>query len=104
MTAVESATCIPYLHEQLQNVDPRVIVAMGNTSAQTLLDTKLGITKVRGQWKFYKGETLVMPTYHPSYLLRPSPQQVEAKKQAWEDLQAVMKELGLEPPKKRSTT
>jgi DNA polymerase len=40
-----------------------------------------------------------MPTYHPSYLLRPSPQQIDAKKQAWEDLQSVMKELGL-PPKK----
>jgi DNA polymerase len=56
---------------------------------------------VRGQWKLYKGETLVMPTYHPSYLLRPSPQQVEAKKQAWEDLQAVMKELGLALPAKK---
>ena len=40
-----------------------------------------------------------MPTYHPSYLLRPSPQQVEAKRQTWEDLQLVMKELGLELPK-----
>ncbi|AKV03821.1 Uracil-DNA glycosylase, family 4 [Labilithrix luteola] len=41
----------------------------------------------------------MMPTYHPSYLLRPSAQQGEAKKQAWDDLQAVMKELGL-PPKR----
>jgi DNA polymerase len=42
-----------------------------------------------------------MPTYHPSYLLRPSPQQGEAKRQAWEDLQLVMKELGLALPPKR---
>jgi DNA polymerase len=93
----EMETCIPYLHEQLAIVRPKVIVAMGNTAVQALLGTKLGITKVRGSWKLYKGSTLVMPTYHPSYLLRPSPQQQEAKRQAWEDLQAVMKELGLAP-------
>jgi DNA polymerase len=97
----ESATCIPYLHEQLALVRPRVIVALGNTSVAALLDTRLGITKLRGQWKLYRGQTLVMPTYHPSYLLRPSPQQSEAKRQAWEDLQLVMKELGLAPPKRR---
>jgi DNA polymerase len=97
----ETERCIPYLHEQLAIVKPKVIVAMGNSAVQALLGTKLGITKVRGQWKLYKGETLVMPTYHPSYLLRPSPQQVEAKKQAWEDLQAVMKELGLSRPAKK---
>ena len=92
------ATCIPYLHEQLELVRPRVIVAMGNTAVSVLLDTKLGITKLRGQWKLYRGRTLIMPTYHPSYLLRPSPQQAEAKRQAWQDLQLVMKELHLEPP------
>jgi DNA polymerase len=93
----EIATCIPYLHEQLAIVKPRVIVALGNTAVAALLDTKLGITKLRGQWKLYRGQTLVMPTYHPSYLLRPSPQQIEAKRQAWQDLQLVMKELGLAP-------
>jgi DNA polymerase len=94
-TPIETETCIPYLHEQLALVRPKVIVALGNTAASALLDAKLGISKLRGQWKLYKGSTLVMPTYHPSYLLRPSPQQIEAKKQAWEDLQAVMKELKL---------
>jgi DNA polymerase len=97
----EMATCIPYLHEQLELVQPRVIVALGNTAVGALLDTKLGITKLRGHWKLYRGKTLVMPTYHPSYLLRPSPQQVEAKRQAWEDLQLVMRELGLELPRKK---
>ncbi len=92
----EMATCIPYLHEQLALVRPRAIVALGNTAVAALLDTKLGITKLRGQWKLYRGHTLVMPTYHPSYLLRPSPQQTEAKRQAWQDLQLVMKELGLQ--------
>ncbi len=94
----EMTTCIPYLHEQLALVRPRAIVALGNTAVAALLDTKVGITKLRGQWKLYRGHTLVMPTYHPSYLLRPSPQQVEAKRQAWQDLQLVMKELGLQTP------
>jgi DNA polymerase len=92
--------CIPYLHEQLAAVKPKVIVALGNTAVGALLGTKLGITKVRGSFKLYKGSTLVMPTYHPSYLIRPSPQQGEAKRQAWEDLQAVMKELKLPAPKR----
>jgi DNA polymerase len=96
----EMAACFPYLHEQLDLVRPRVIVALGNTAVAALLESKLGITKLRGQWKLYRG-TLVMPTYHPSYLLRPSPQQQEAKRQAWEDLQLVMKELGLELPQRK---
>jgi uracil-DNA glycosylase len=98
----ESAACIPYLHEQIALVRPRVIVALGNTAVAALLDTKIGITKLRGQWKLYRGQTLLMPTYHPSYLIRPSPQQAEAKRQAWEDLQLVMKELGLPLPTKKT--
>jgi DNA polymerase len=91
----EMELCIPYLHEQIDNVGPSVIVALGNTAVAGLLGSKLGITKLRGQWKLYRGKIPVMPTYHPSYLLRPSPQQPEAKKQTWEDLQAVMKALGM---------
>jgi DNA polymerase len=94
----EIATCIPFLHEQLANVAPEVIVAMGNTAVSALLGTQIGITKVRGSWKLYKGRIPVMPTYHPSYLLRPSPQQIESKRQAWEDLQQVMKKMGLARP------
>jgi uracil-DNA glycosylase len=96
----ETAACIPYLHEQLESVHPRVIVALGNTAVSILLNTKVGITKLRGQWKLYRGATLVMPTYHPSYLLRPSPQQAEAKRQAWDDLRAVMGELKIPLPAK----
>lgn len=91
----ETEACIPYLHEQLANVDPKVIVALGNTAVASLIGTTLGITKLRGEWKLYRGKVLVMPTYHPSYLLRDSPQQAQAKREAWADLQKVMKELGI---------
>ncbi len=98
--ALEIETCLPYLHEQLALVAPKVIVALGHTAVAGLLGTKLGITKMRGHWKLYKGRIPVMPTHHPMSLLQPSPQQAESKKQAWDDLQAVMKELGL--PRKTS--
>jgi DNA polymerase len=94
-TPVETETCIQYLHDQLANVKPKVIVALGNTAVASLLGTKIGITKLRGEWKLYRGTTLVMPTYHPSYLIRPSANQAQSKKEAWEDLQKVMKELGI---------
>lgn len=91
----ELAACMPYLDEQLANVSPKVIVAMGNTAVGAMFASKLGITRVRGEWKLYKGRIPTMPTYHPSFLLRPSDQQAEAKRQVWEDLQSVMKKLGL---------
>ena len=100
-TPEESETCIPYLHEQLAAVDPKVIVALGNTAVASLIGggTTLGITKLRGSWKLYRGRVLVMPTYHPSYLLREGPHLAQAKREAWADLQKVMKEMGLAPKK-----
>jgi DNA polymerase len=100
-TPEEMQTCFPFVHEQIDLVRPDVIVAMGNTAVSALLDTTIGITKLRGNWKLYRGKIPVMPTYHPSYLLRPSPQQTEAKKQAWDDLQAVLKKLGRSPPPRK---
>lgn len=98
-SAAEIETCLPFLHEQLEAVNPKVIVALGTAAAAALLGTKLGIGKVRGSWKIYRGKIPVMATYAPAQLVKPGPGQVDAKKQAWEDLQAVMKELGL--PAKR---
>lgn len=91
----EVKTCAGYLEEQIAAVRPKVILACGNTAIAGLLGSNMPIGKLRGQWKLYKGETLLMPTYHPSFLLRPFPGQAEAKRQTWSDLQAVMKELGL---------
>jgi uracil-DNA glycosylase len=96
----EISQCMPYLRTQIEAVQPRVMIAMGNTAIGSLLGANAGVSRVRGQWKLYRGKIPVMPTFHPSYLLRVSPEQQEAKKQVWQDLQLVMKELGLAPPKK----
>jgi len=89
-TSDEMATCIPYLHEQIDLVRPKVIVALGATAVEGLLGKTLGITKLRGTWKTYRG-TPLMPTYHPAYLLRN--QAMSEKRKVWEDMLAVMEKL-----------
>jgi DNA polymerase len=91
-TSDEMATCIPYLHEQIDLIRPRVIVALGATALEGLLGKTLGITKLRGTWKTYRG-TPLMPTYHPAYLLRN--QAMSEKRKVWEDMLAVMEKLGM---------
>ena len=88
----EAAQCLPFLEEQIVALKPKVIVTLGGTALEGLLGIT-GITRVRGQWRERNGIP-VMPTFHPSYLLRvPS-----AKRDAWNDLQAVLKRLGRTPP------
>lgn len=104
--ADEIAACSPYLFEQLQIIEPKVIVALGGPAAQTLLGTNESIGRLRGRFHdFYpSGGALIgqpiklMATYHPAYLLR-NPQE---KRSAWEDLQMVMAELGLSRPPGRA--
>jgi DNA polymerase len=91
-TSDEMATCIPYLHEQIDLIRPKVIVALGATAVEGLLGKTLGITKLRGTWKTYRG-TPLMPTYHPAYLLRN--QAMSEKRKVWEDMLAVMEKLGM---------
>lgn len=86
----EMTACLPYLHEQLATVSPKVIVALGATAAHGLFGAPTSITRARGQWKLYRSKIPVMPTFHPAYLLR----QPEAKREVWQDLQAVMERLG----------
>jgi DNA polymerase len=81
----EVATCEPVLFRQIDIVRPKVIVALGKFAAQTLLRTDTPISKLRGRWHALRGAQL-MPTFHPSYLLR-SP---DKKRDAWEDLKKVM--------------
>jgi len=91
-TSDEMATCIPYLHEQIDLIRPKVIVALGATAVEGLLGKTIGITKLRGTWKTYRGIPL-MPTYHPAYLLRN--QAMSEKRKVWEDMLAVMEKLGM---------
>jgi uracil-DNA glycosylase family 4 len=91
---IEMATCTPYLVEQLGLVAPKVIVALGATAVEGLLGPIGGITRIRGEWKLYRGTVPVMPTFHPAYLLRNPP----AKREVWADLQAVLKQLGRPVP------
>jgi DNA polymerase len=93
----EIATCSPFLLRQLEAIQPRVIVCLGSVAAQTLLGIQKGISHYRGEWFDYRGAKL-MATFHPAYLLR-NPNE---KGKVWADLQKVMKELGIEPPKRRA--
>ncbi|MBA3334014.1 MAG: uracil-DNA glycosylase [Acidobacteria bacterium] len=83
-TPLEAATCKPFLLREISVVRPKVIVVLGNTATQNLLGTKVGITKLRGEFQDYFG-VKVMPTFHPAYLLRdPS-----KKRETWEDMKKV---------------
>ncbi len=84
----EIAACEPFLIKQLEAIQPKMIVALGNVAARTLLKTNEGITALRGKWKNYRGIP-VMPTFHPAYLLR----NPADKKLVWEDIKKVIAEM-----------
>lgn len=90
-TREERDTCMPYLLEQINLIKPRVIVALGGTAVKGLLDAKAGIMKLRGTWLEFQGVP-VMPTYHPSYLLRN--QSLVERRKVWEDMLQVLERLG----------
>ena len=91
-TTEEATTCKPYLLREIAIVQPEVIVVLGNTAMKNLLDTREGITRMRGRFLDYKG-IKVMPTFHPAYLLRdPS-----KKRETWEDLKMVRDYLDSHP-------
>jgi uracil-DNA glycosylase family 4 len=95
----EVQACWGYLIRQLQIIRPKAIVTLGNPATQNLLQTRVGITRMRGNWQLLPdlGEGLagihVMPTFHPAYLLRQYT--VDNRQKVWSDLQAVMDFLGL---------
>ena len=89
-TPAEMQTCVPFLHEQIDLIRPKVIVALGATAVEGLLGKTVGITKLRGHWQTYRG-TPLMPTYHPAYLLRN--QAMSEKRRVWEDMLAAMEKL-----------
>ncbi|MCL1857301.1 MAG: uracil-DNA glycosylase [Kiritimatiellaeota bacterium] len=89
----EMEVCMPFLRQQIAIVGPKVIVALGATAVEGLLHTGLSISHARGKWARFE-QTPLMPTFHPSYLLR----NPAAKKETWADLLAVLKHLGRKPP------
>jgi len=93
----EVAACSPFLSRQIDSIAPKVIVCLGSTAAQTILQTNRGISQFRGEWLEFRGRKL-LATYHPAYLLR----NPAAKGEVWKDLQKVMAVLGLQAKKGKS--
>jgi uracil-DNA glycosylase len=93
----EVDTCTPYLERQLEIVRPRVIVTLGRPATTYMLNTKLAMNRLRGQWQTWRGIKL-MPTFHPSYVLRTYTEEVRAA--VWSDLKKVLVELGMPVPKR----
>jgi DNA polymerase len=87
----EMATCLPWLERQIELIQPKVLVALGTTAVEGLLGTETPIGRLRGKWLDFRGIPL-MPTYHPSYLLRG--EKLAEKRSVWEDLLAVLEKLG----------
>ena len=92
-TPEEAEACRIHLRMQTWLVRPKVIVLLGSTAAKNVLDPEIRITRERGKWTERKG-VWMMPTYHPSALLRDP----DKKREAWEDMKSLrnkLTELGL---------
>jgi DNA polymerase len=92
----EVATCTPYLQRQIEIIRPEVLITLGRPSTQYMLQSKLSMSRLRGQWQSWRGIKL-MPTYHPAYILRSYT--YETRSAVWSDLKKVMAELKLPLPK-----
>jgi DNA polymerase len=91
-TADEMKTCLPYLLEQIDLIRPKVIVALGATAVEGLLGQSVPIGKLRGRFQVFRDIPL-MPTFHPSYLLRNAA--LTEKRKVWEDMLQVLEKLNL---------
>jgi uracil-DNA glycosylase len=89
-TADEMATCIPYLRQQIELIQPKVIVALGGVAMRGLFGRDEPMKNLRGRWHKF-GAIPVMATFHPSYILRN--QSVEEKRKVWEDMLLVLEKL-----------
>jgi uracil-DNA glycosylase len=87
----EMQTCLPYLREQIEIIQPQAIVALGATALYGLTGQNPPVGKVRGKWQEFQGIPL-MVTFHPAYLLRN--QAVSEKRKVWEDMLLVLEKLG----------
>ena len=85
-TLQEARTCMPWLMQQIQIIRPKIMVCLGATAIQGILDPSLRITAIRGRWAERNG-ILIMPTFHPAALLRDE----SKKRPVWEDFKQVRK-------------
>ncbi len=88
----ETEECKTYLFEQIASIKPKIIVTLGNVPTQFFIPSKQGITALRGTFQPFE-DILVMPTFHPSYLVRNESNRL-LKKMVWEDMKKVMAYLG----------
>jgi len=89
----EMATCLPYLREQIEIIQPRVLVALGAVAMEGLTGQTQPMARMRGRWHDFAG-TPLMATYHPAYLLRN--QALGEKRKVWEDMLMVLEKIGRE--------
>lgn len=94
----ECANCGPYLDQQIAVIRPEFLCLLGRVAVQYVLKTSLAMGRLRGKWHRYRGIPTIA-TYHPAYLLR----NPASKKEAWEDLQMLMKAMGLRAPARSRT-
>jgi DNA polymerase len=87
----EAGQCLPWLYRQIELVSPDLIVLLGSTALQNLIDPEARITKMRGEWLVSKSGIKIMPTYHPAALLR----DMSKKRPVWEDFQKVRDEYNI---------
>ena len=98
-TLEEMQTCLPYLLTQIELIQPKVLVALGATAVAGLLGLDTPISRLRGHFQSLRGLP-VMPTYHPSYLLRN--QSLATKREVWEDMLQVLEKIGRPITEKQS--
>jgi uracil-DNA glycosylase family 4 len=94
----EVAHCLPFLERQIAILRPEFLCLLGKVAVSALLGTTLPTDRLRGRWHRYRGIPAVV-TWHPAYLLRNS----SAKKKTWDDLQMLMRAMGLKPPARKKT-
>jgi DNA polymerase len=92
--AEEVQTCLPFLEQQIRVIKPEVICTLGRIAAKSLLGREFKITEERGNWFSFMG-TPLMATFHPAYILRNPSRERELKGLVWEDVQKMMRQLGL---------
>jgi uracil-DNA glycosylase family 4 len=94
----EVGHCLPFLERQIAIIRPEFLCLLGKVAISALLETALPMSRLRGRWHRYRGIPTVV-TWHPAYLLR----NPAAKKETWDDLQMLMKAMGIKPPERKKS-